>query len=200
MENKRVDTSIVVNEHDTEFVVTYTYSLERFKSFVYQSSVENIQTYLRPFLYYLQFISHLHCAQLALSQPQGQLWTMESGQYEPEKRTQTHIIMHPQRSYADMLNEVASELVNLPLYTARARIMTEAGRAEHTIRTLDPKEQSDRPLFGQALQKRLESIREQNIQDGYLRERSAVEEEIRQRQEQYREPPEEPPILRRPPR
>ena len=99
-----------------------------------------------------------------------------------------------------MLNEVASHLTNLPLYTARVRMTTEAGRVEHTIRTLDPKDQADRPLFGQALQARLERIRERNIQDGYVRERATVEEEIRQRQAQYREPPEEPPISRRPPR
>ena len=100
-----------------------------------------------------------------------------------------------------MLNETASRLTNFPLYTAQVRIMTEEGRTEHTIRTLDPKEQSDRPLFRQALQERLDRIRNQNIQQGYLKERAEVEEEIRQRQEQCSQPPEgEPPILRRPQR
>ena len=132
-----------------------------------------------------------------------------SGQYQPRKRTQIHFIthprqtishpriaiMHPQRSYADMLNEVASELTNMPLYTAQVKITVDGLRIEHTIKTLAPKEQLDKPLFGQALQERLASIKEQNIQSGYLRERTEVEEEIIKRQEQ---PPEvEPPISRR---
>jgi hypothetical protein len=161
--------------------------------------MEELPKFIEPFQTYLGFCADLHCAQLAFSQQP--IMTMDSGQYEQDKRTQTHYIMHSQRTYQDRLNEVASELVNLPLYTARVRMTTETGRAEHTIKTLNPKEQSERPLFGQALQARLESIREQNIQVGYLRERAVVEEEIRQRQEQCSKPPEEePPISRRPQR
>jgi hypothetical protein len=69
-----------------------------------------------------------------------------------------------------MHNEVASQLTNLPIFTVRVMIATEARRAEHTIKTLDPKQQPDRPLFGQALQARLDNIKEQNIQDGYMRD------------------------------
>jgi hypothetical protein len=129
----------------------------------------------------------------------------------PRKRTQIHYlthprqtISHPQRSYADMLNEVASQLTNLPDYTARVKIVTEGRLVEHTIRTLKPED----GLQGKALQERIARIKEQNIQDGYLRERTAVEEEIRQRQaqcshmpaqpgKQTPQPPEEPPISRR---
>jgi hypothetical protein len=113
-------------------------------------------------------------------------------------------ISHPQRTYADMHNEVASELTNLPVFTSRVKIITDNGIEEHTIRTLDPKQDHpkqdpDRPLFGQALQDRIDSIKEQNIQDGYMRERTTVEEEIRTRQGQCSQPPEaEPPISRRP--
>jgi len=109
-------------------------------------------------------------------------------------------ITHPQRSYADMLNEVASQLVNLPLYTARVKITVDRQIVEHTIKTLDPKQQPEKPLFGQALQERLASIKERNIQDRYLRKQATVDAEIRQRQEQCSEPPEqEPPIYRRKP-
>jgi hypothetical protein len=134
-----------------------------------------------------------------------------SGQYQPRMRTQIHLIthprqtlshpriaiMHPQRTYADMLNEVASELVNLPLFTARVKIIEDGQKVEYTVKTLDPKQLPDKPLFGQALQERIDNIKEQNIQSGYLRKRSDVEEEIIKRQEQ---PPEsEPPISRRQP-
>lgn len=177
----------------------FTYHLETLSDNIRLGIIQGMQSYLAPFLASLRFFAGLHCAQLALFQ--GPIETMDSGQYEQDKRTQTHYIMHSQRAYADMLNEVASRLTNLPLYTAQVKITTEEGRAEHTIRTLDPKAQSDRPLFGQALQARLARIKEQNIQDGYLRERAGVEEEIRQRQEQCSQPPEEePPISRRPPR
>lgn len=108
-------------------------------------------------------------------------------------------ILHPQRTYADVLKQVASELTNLDNFMARVRIKNADERlVEYTIRTLDPKQQPERPLFGQAMQARLDSIKEQNIQNGYLRERATVEKEIRQRQEQCNQPPEEePPIYRR---
>src|SRR6266700_181852 len=110
-------------------------------------------------------------------------------------------IIHPQRTYADVHNEVASQLANLPIFTARVKIATDNGTEEHTIRTLDPKQDRDRPLFGQALQDRIDGIKKQNIQDGYVRERTTVEEEIRTRQGQCSQPPEaEPPISRHPPR
>lgn len=176
----------------------FTYHLELLTDNICLRIIQAMQAVLASFLASLRFFAHLHCTQLALCQ--NPIETMESGQYEQDKRTQTHYIMHAQRAYGDMLNEVASKLTNLPLYTARVRIMTQAGRVEHTIRTINPKEQPERPLFGQALQTRLERIRDRNIQNGYLRERALVEEEIRQRQEQYREPPQEPPISRRPPR
>ena len=123
--------------------------------------------------------------------------------HESEKITHPRkTIMHPQRTYADMLNEVASQLTNLPVFTARVKITSDNGIEEYTIKTLDPKqEESGRPLFGQALRDRLTRIKAQNIHDEYVRERTAVEAEIRTRQDQCSEPPEaEPPISRHPPR
>jgi hypothetical protein len=177
-----------------------TYDLELYKLTLYQGIVEQLPSYLKLFPAFLRFFSQLHCAQLALSQ--RPIETMDSGQYEPDKRTQTHYIMHSQRPYQDMLKQVASELVNQDNFMARVRIKNADERlVECTIKTLDPKQQPDRPLFGQALHERLVRIKEQNIQDGYVRERATVEAEIRTRQAQCSEPPQEPPdaIYRRQP-
>ena len=130
-----------------------------------------------------------------LTRKENKLW-VASNQYQPRVRQRTHLVTHPQRSYQDMLNEVAAELTNLPVFTAQVRITTEVGLVEHTIKTLDPKQQPERPLFGQALQERLARIKDQNIQDGYLRERTTVEAEIRTRQEQCSRREDEPPISR----
>jgi hypothetical protein len=132
--------------------------------------------------------------------------TIPSGQHQPRRRQQLiprpeKTLPHPRRLEQDMVAEMARVLTNLPLYTARVKTTTGQGLEEHTIRTLDPKKDADRPLFGQALQDRLARIKKQNIDHGYLRERATVEEEIRQRQDQYSQPPEdEPPISRRPQR
>src|SRR5258708_13395516 len=110
-----------------------------------------------------------------------------------------------QRNYADVHKQGASELTNLGNFMARVRYKNADERlVEATVKTLDPKQQPEKPLFGQALQDRLDSIKALNIQEGYLWERAEVEEEIKQRQEQCCEPPakppEDPPISRRPPR
>jgi hypothetical protein len=149
--------------------------------------------------------SLIHAKQALSDYP---LMTTASGLYQPRKRSQTHYITHPrqtlphpriaithpQRSYADMLNEVASELVNLPAYTTRAKIATEEKPNEHTIRTLEP----ERGLGGAALQERIKRIQERNRDVGYTRLKQDVEAEIRTRQNQWKEPHEPPPILRRP--
>jgi hypothetical protein len=119
-------------------------------------------------------------------------------------------IMHPQRTYADVLNEVASQLTNLKVFTARVKITTDNGIEEHMIRTLDPKLDQDKPLFGQALQERIARIQTHNrtpLSLGslpYCRSRQEIEAEIRERQAQCSkssEPPEaEPPISRHPQR
>src|SRR5207253_4315308 len=75
--------------------------------------------------------------------------------HESEKITHPRkTIMHPQRTYADMHNEVASQLANLPAFTARAKIATEGKPTEFTIRTLEP----ERGLGRIALQERIERI------------------------------------------
>jgi hypothetical protein len=116
--------------------------------------------------------------------------TVSSGQSKP--RIQQHPII-TQRSYPEMESLIANELVNLPLYTARVKITADEQGVEYTIKTLDPKQLPDRPLYGQALQERLDNIKARNVQEGYLRKRVFVEDAIRIRQEQCCESPEEPP-------
>lgn len=106
-------------------------------------------------------------------------------------------ITHQQPSEQEMTNRMIRELINLPLYTARVKTTTAAGIEGHAIRTLEP----EKGIRGVALQNRIQSIKDRNIQDGYLRTRAEVEEEISKRQEQCNqqppEPPEEPPIFRK---
>src|SRR6266487_2777438 len=144
---------------------------------------------------------------------QNALMTTDSGLYQPRKRQQIIVrpektLIHPQRTYADMLKQVSSELTNLDNFTARVRYKN-AGESlvEATIRTLDPKQPPEKPLFGQAWQERIARIQAQNRTPdergiSHCRPRQEVEAEIKQRQEQCSEPPEEKeqPISRRPPR
>ncbi|HYT46536.1 MAG TPA: hypothetical protein VEP90_29685, partial [Methylomirabilota bacterium] len=110
-------------------------------------------------------------------------------------------ITHQQPSEQEMTNRMVRELINLPLYTARVKITTATGIEEHLIRTLEP----EKGIRGTALQARIERIQEHKRTPDergirYCRLRQEVETEIRQRQEQDGEQPEEPPILRHPPR
>ena len=160
--------------------------------------IPNMDTYL------LQLCKEL--AKAPIKVPTGQKKMVK--RKEPRITYLTHEsekIQHPRRPEQDMVNEMARTITNLPPYTARAKITIKTGPDEYTIKTLeiktlDPKKHPDKPLHGQALQERIDSIREQNRQGGYVRPRHEVEEEIRTRQEQYRKPPEAPPVTRRPQR
>ncbi len=139
---------------------------------------------------------------------QHPLWTTDSGFYQPRKRTQvswltdeSDKITHPQPSEQEMTNRMARELINLPLYTARVKITTATGIKEHLIRTLEP----EKGIRGVSLQERIARIQAQNrTQDergtSYCRPRQEIEAEIRQRQAQYNQPQQEPPIKRHPQR
>ncbi len=164
------------------------------------------------------YVSHwlTLCEELAKEENHIKVGT---GQKRMVKRIQPHITyltdesekVTVQRSYPEMLKVVASELVNQDNYIARVQyINADQRRVECTIRTLDPKQDSDtKPLFGQALDDRIARIQAHNRTPStagalpYCRSRQDVEAEIRQRQElcsKHSEPPEEPPISRHPPR
>jgi hypothetical protein len=115
--------------------------------------------------------------------------TTGSGITQPRKRVQvnwiTHesekitiprkTILHPQRTYADVLNEMANQLVGLPDYTARVRIKDEE---EHLIQTVKPTS----GVYGKGLQRRIADIQARNRKEGFTRSRQEVENEIRLRQ------------------
>jgi hypothetical protein len=87
-----------------------------------------------------------------------------------------------ERTYADVHNEIASQLTNLPKWVARCKIMEEKGSAEYTIRTkkLEPPEAGVK----------VKGVVGPNAP--YLRSRSEVESEIVERQQIKASPPTQP--------
>jgi hypothetical protein len=95
----------------------------------------------------------------------------ESGKYEEKP-------LAP-RTYADMQNEIASTLANLPRFTARVKIASDTQTIEHTVKTLPPEHGIGRT----ALEQWKASIKAQNVQNDCYRSRKEVEEEITNRQQ-----------------
>jgi hypothetical protein len=95
---------------------------------------------------------------------------VDTGRYQPK---------YQQRTYADMLGQIANELsAKLPNYHAKVKILSE----EHVIRT-HPAPQG---LSGDLLEARLRRIKRQMRFLGYTRPAAEVEEEIRKRHERLR--------------
>lgn len=111
---------------------------------------------------------------------------VDSGQHEP--------IYDKPRTYADVQNEIATRLANLPKFTAKVKIIDAQDKpVEHTVKTLAP----EKGIGKAALQDRIVRIRAQNITGGYVRERTVVEQEIQARQSQNAHSQSQPPISRR---
>ncbi len=87
----------------------------------------------------------------------------------------TQVYQSP-RPYADMLNEVMLELANLPNFHAYAKVAEDGMVRTVKIKTLPP------PPPVRGYEKIRDTIITRCLKEGYLRERSAVEEEIRRRQ------------------
>jgi ribosomal protein L20A (L18A) len=104
------------------------------------------------------------------------------------------------RSVADMTNEMAGELANLPRYTAYAKVLAETGGEQIVlrtkIRTLKLKELPEGEVAEVARQARRVAIEQNSLR--YLKSRIAIEEEIRERQEKWRQRTREvpPPVQR----
>ena len=99
-----------------------------------------------------------------------------SGQYQPK--------MQP-RPYADMTNQRANELSQLPNFHARVRFLS-AGEGVVKTKPLPPL------LSGAALEARIQAIKRRNWEEGYTRYYKDVEKEIRERVERLRRPGTEP--------
>jgi len=83
-----------------------------------------------------------------------------------------------QQNIAELQTEIAIHLTTLPRYTAMVKSASDSGTVEYIINTLEAER-----LYGKAPQERLARIQAQNIQDGYLRRREEVKEEIDKRQQ-----------------
>ncbi len=88
-----------------------------------------------------------------------------------------------QITYADMASKVATELANLPRYTAMVKILADENAGEYIVKTVE----SEKGLGKSALQARIERIKAQNITSGFTRLREEVEEEIDKRQQRLLE-------------
>ena len=94
---------------------------------------------------------------------------VDTGQYKPKCQN---------RTFADMENEIARDLTQMPLYHARVKLVE--GEAE--IKTVDPL-----PDINESnLDLRITLLQRQMIQLGYCRDYKDVEKEIRERQERWR--------------
>jgi hypothetical protein len=93
---------------------------------------------------------------------------VDTGQYQPK---------YQNRTYADVENQRACELTNQPNYQARVKLLS----GEHVIQT----KESPQGLTGSQLAERIAQIQAQTRQN-YCKPRTAVEIEIRERQEALR--------------
>lgn len=124
--------------------------------------------------------------------------TLTSGLSQPRKRTQvtyiTHesekltiprkTILHPQRTHADMLNDIANQLRGLPRFTARVKLTDVSDTiVEYTLTTREP----EKGVYGRLLEDRFERIKLHTRTAGYTRPRQDVEVEIRMRQDALRQ-------------
>jgi hypothetical protein len=84
-----------------------------------------------------------------------------------------------QRTFADVTNEVANSLANLPNYHARVRFVS-SGEQVLKTRPLPP------GLSGEALAARIEAIKRRNWEEGYTVYYQEAEKAIRERQAMWR--------------
>ncbi len=124
------------------------------------------------FTWVIQYITALRKTMEVLAQ---EPILIDTGQHEP--------IFDKPRTYADVQNQIANELVGLKNGMARVKLPT----GEYHLRVLlpsTPKEQRS----PERLQERITAIRARNIQERYLLPRNEVEKAIRRRQRMPDEP------------
>jgi len=127
---------------------------------------------------YNQFISSFLATAEALQQ--DPISTRESGKYEVNMRPGNV------RPYADVRNQIANDIANLPKFTARVKIALDDTRnVEHSIKTLAPGQ-----VIARSLPQRIATIQAQNRKPDqfgrvYCRSRKEVEAEITNRQSSW---------------
>jgi len=116
---------------------------------------------------------------------------VSSGHYQPRIRKQINYlseppltltlprkaILHPQRPFTDMREEIANSLLGLANHTAKARLLQE----EYDITTIA---QEDMKTDATRVLRRIGILREQHLLSGYTRKRTEVLAEIRTRQQE----------------
>jgi hypothetical protein len=92
------------------------------------------------------------------------------------------------RPVHDMTNEMAQELTNLPRFTAYAKVIQENNREQKVIKRKIKTKESPRPSvqLGDLFQF-ISQIERNAVDFGYVKPRKQIEEEIRRRQERWRE-------------
>jgi hypothetical protein len=93
---------------------------------------------------------------------------VDTGQYQPK---------YQNRAFADMENQIARDLTNQPNFQAKVKLLS----GEHTIQTKD----TPPGLTGLQLAERIAQVQAQTRKN-YCKPRLEVEEEIRERQERWR--------------
>jgi hypothetical protein len=83
------------------------------------------------------------------------------------------------RTHADVRDELANQLANLPNHHARCKILLDGKPVEGVIKT----NLADPPVSQPEFARRMERIRAIYLENGYGRERSEVQKEIMRRQQ-----------------
>jgi hypothetical protein len=134
----------------------------------------------------LSFFNRPGLFSCCLERPENHI-KVPSGQYV-EKPTTT-------RTVADMTHEMGQELIDLPRFTAYAKLIRETGRGQSVfkglIQTLPlPESAPGRRLSPHSL---LTAINLHTANKAYIRLRGQIENELRQRKTAWRDDPPEPP-------
>jgi hypothetical protein len=114
---------------------------------------------------FVRMLTTLRQTMAILALPHEQI-LVATGQYQPK---------YQQRTYADMLGQIANELSQLPNYHAKVKLLA----GEHTIKTFPP----PKGIPERQIQKRIARIKHQNRFLGITRPAAEIAEEVRKRHE-----------------
>jgi len=164
-----------------------SYDLGLYTLALYRGITAKLPSYLGHLTAFLRFIALLYCAQLALNQ--HPLYTMDSGEYEPNVHTSTHFLTTPRQSPAEVEGLMKQELINLDPFTAWCRVQNLAAPPGEKIRKYKIEIPNPQPLVtGKALTQRIEAVRQQSRRLIAPRPASVVAADIRGRVALLRQP------------
>ncbi len=157
-----------------------TFDLQLYTLALYRGIAARLPAQLGQLTAFLRFLALLYCAQLALNQ--NPLYTMDSGEYEPNVHTQTHFLTTPRQSPTEMEGLMKGELINLDPWTAWCRVQDLSAPPGEKIKKYKIQIPNPQPLVtGSTLEERIDRIRDQSRLLIAPRQASVVEAEIRGR-------------------